>query len=497
VTVTLRVCDTSAESARVTADSSATLTWDYTEFRHRVRLFSLDITSAVSSSRCRNLCDLSLRGQNLVTFLDGAINYTLGSSNHLRLGLADARYNSTVTRDPKTRESATLPDIDPSRVEVIRNVQPKTPPAPSSLVFGHTFTDHMLTIPWRINEGWGAPKIQPYGHLKLEPSATVFHYANGLFEGLKAYRDTNGKVTLFRPDMNMKRMNTSAERIALPTFNGDAVIELMKQLIRLDRHWIPNEPGYSLYIRPTMIGTQAALGIAPPKEALLFVICSPVGPYYPRGFKPVALYGTTEYTRATHGGIGAFKLGANYAAGVAAQKAAGKLGYVQNLWLHGPEHHITEVGTMNAFVVFKRPDGGMTSCLPDADRSHSDGTCYPPLDGIILPGVTRDSVLALARNHASGKIKIPELTNKLVVSERPVTMKEVKDAAESGSLVEFFGTGTAAVISPVDRIGYLGTDIPIPTGPDGMGPVSRPIWNQLVGIQKGTIPSDWSVVVTE
>ncbi|KAI0824163.1 branched-chain amino acid aminotransferase II [Trametes gibbosa] len=381
-----------------------------------------------------------------------------------------------------TGERVQLPDIEASRLQITRTQQPKQPLPPSSLVFGHTFTDHMLTVPWRMTEGWGTPKIQPYAPLSIEPSATVFHYAHCLFEGLKAYRDPSGRVTLFRPDMNMQRMNTSAQRVALPTFNGEAMVELLKQLVRLDKHWIPDQAGYSLYLRPTMIGTQPALGIAPPKDALLFVICSPVGPYYPQGFKPVALYGTTEYTRASPGGIGAYKLGANYAAGVAAHKAASEKGYVQNLWLHGPEHYITEVGTMNAFVAFKQSDGSIELVTP-------------PLDGIILPGVTRDSVLALARDHIAGKLSIPELSEKLVVSERPVTMKEVKEAATNGSLVEVFGTGTAAVISPVDRIGYLGEDLSIPTGADGMGPVSRPLWKYLTGIQTGQIAHPWSVEV--
>ncbi|KAI8995295.1 branched-chain amino acid aminotransferase II [Trametes punicea] len=398
------------------------------------------------------------------------------------LRLVGARYSSSTAQDPMTGELAQLPDIEPSLLEVTRTQQPKQPPPPSSLVFGRTFTDHMLTVPWSILEGWGKPRIQPYGPLSVEPSATVLHYAHCLFEGLKAYRDPKGRVTLFRPDMNMKRMNTSAERIAMPTFNGAAMLELIKELIRLDKHWIPDEPGYSLYIRPTMIGTQPALGIAPPKEVLFFVILSPVGPYYPHGFKPVALYGTTEYTRASPGGIGAYKLGANYAAGVAAQKAAAQKGYMQNLWLHGPEHYITEVGTMNAFAVFKRSDGSVELVTP-------------PLDGIILPGVTRDSVLALAREHQAGKILVPELTDKLVVSERPMTMKEVKEAVKNGTLVEFFGTGTAAVVSPVDRIGYLGEDLHISTGPDGMGPITRPLWKYLTGIQTGAISHPWSVEV--
>ncbi|KII93455.1 hypothetical protein PLICRDRAFT_49502 [Plicaturopsis crispa FD-325 SS-3] len=389
-----------------------------------------------------------------------------------------------AVRDPMTGEFTSLPDIEPGRLEVTRTKTPRQPPPSSSLVFGHTFTDHMLTIPWNSSKGWGVPQIGPYAPLTLDPASTVLHYAQCLFEGLKAYRDANGKVTLFRPDMNMKRMNRSAQRIALPTFNGDALVELIKELVRIDKDWIPRDPGHSLYVRPAMIGTQTTIGISPPNDALLFVIASPVGPYYPKGFKPVALYGTTEYTRAAPGGTGAYKLGANYAPAVVAQKDAAKLGYVQNLWLHGPEHYLTEVGTMNMFIAFKRDDGALELVTP-------------PLDGMILPGVTRDSVLALARSHVDGTKRLPNLPENLVVSERPVTMAEVKQAAAKGQLVELFGAGTAAVISPVDRIGYMGEDVLIPTGPDGMGPISRPIWEELVGIQMGSIPSPWSVVVTE
>ncbi|KAJ7169634.1 branched chain amino acid aminotransferase [Mycena filopes] len=390
-----------------------------------------------------------------------------------------------LVADPMTGElMSSTPDIQPSRLQITRNTNPATPPPSQTLVFGHTFTDHMLTIPWDAVSGWGTPEIKPYGPFAMEPSATVLHYAQTLFEGMKAYRDEQGKVTLFRPDMNMKRMNNSARRIALPTFDGNALLDLIKQLIRLDKHWIPKEPGHSLYVRPTLIGTQKAIGVGPPNEALLFVILSPVGPYYASGFKPVALYGTTEFVRAAPGGTGAFKLGVNYAPGVLPQKSAAALGYSQNLWLHGEEHYLTEVGTMNMFVVFTKEDG-------------STEIVTPPLDGMILPGVTRDSVLTLAREHASGKNKLANLSDKLVVSERSVTMKEVKEAAAAGRLVEMFGAGTAAVISPVDRIGYMGEDVHIPTGEDGMGPVSRPIWTELVGRQWGTIPSEWSVPVTE
>ncbi|KAJ3883107.1 branched-chain amino acid aminotransferase II [Lentinula edodes] len=396
-------------------------------------------------------------------------------------GSASALPRRFYQTDTMTGEVVALPNIQPDRLQYIKTEKPRTPPPSKSLVFGHTFTDHMLTIPWSSLEGWGAPKIEPYGPLSLEPSSTVLHYAQTIFEGMKAYRDEHGNVTLFRPDMNMKRMNTSAARVALPTFDSDALLQLIKKLIHCERDWIPKEPGHSLYIRPTMIGTQKFIGIAPPSEALLFVICSPVGPYYPDGFKPIALYGTTEYIRAAPGGTGAYKLGVNYAPGVMPQKHAAQLGYTQNLWLHGPEHYLTEVGTMNLFVVLKKGD--------------AIELVTPPLDGMILPGVTRDSVLSLARNHVSGNYKLPNLPN-LVVSERPITMKEIQEAEASGNLVELFGSGTAAIITPVNRIGYLGKDIHIPTGEDGMGPVSRPIWTELVGRQMGSIPSEWSVPVT-
>ncbi|KAL4068354.1 aminotransferase [Scleroderma yunnanense] len=341
----------------------------------------------------------------------------------------------------------------------------------------------MLKISWTEGRGWGAPSIEPYAPLSILPSATVLHYAQAIFEGMKAYRQSNGKVTLFRPDMNMKRMNTSAARLALPTFDGDAFLECIRQLIALERHWIPTEPGHSLYIRPTMIGTNGTLGVQPPTEALLFVICSPAGPYYPQGFKPVPLHGTTEFIRAAPGGTGAYKLAANYAPGVIAQKMAAKAGYAQNLWLHGPEHYLTEVGTMNLFVALKGEDGVVELVTP-------------PLDGMILPGVTRDSVLTLARDHASGKKRLAGLPDQLKVTERPITMSEVKGAAESGRLVELFGAGTACVITPVEKIGYLGSDVIIPTGEDGMGPLSRSLWTQLTSIQTGEIESEWSYLVT-
>jgi branched-chain amino acid aminotransferase len=272
---------------------------------------------------------------------------------------------------------------------------------------------------------------------------------------MKAYRCEDGTIRLFRPDMNMARMNRSAARIALPQFNGDALIELIKKMVVLDSKWIPGEPGYSLYIRkssftlcgsssnpvvgPTMIATQNSLGVGPSSKALLFVIASPVGPYYATGFKAISLQATTEYVRAAPGGTGGYKLGANYSPGVVPQVEAAKKGYAQNLWLHGPKHELTEVGTMNLFVVIEN-EKGETELLT------------PPLEDLILPGVTRDSVLSLARDHVAGKIQVPGLPESgFVVSERKMTMPKLSELAKAGKVKEVFGAGTAAIVTSVDK----------------------------------------------
>ncbi|KAF8307531.1 branched-chain amino acid aminotransferase II [Clavulina sp. PMI_390] len=384
--------------------------------------------------------------------------------------------------DPMTGELTALPNIDERNVVIERSKSPKTPPLAKNLSFGKTFTDHMLSVEWSALTGWGTPRIHPYGPLGLEPSATVFHYAQTLFEGLKAYRDENGKVTLFRPDMNMKRMNKSAERIALPTFNGDAVVELMKKLVAMDAHWIPQEPGHSLYIRPTLIGTQTALGVGPSSTALLFVICCPVGPYYKGGFKPVKLLATTEFVRAFPGGTGGYKLGANYGPSVVPQVKAAKEGYDQILWLSGEDDELTEVGTMNLFICLK-------------GENDTIELLTPPLGDVILPGITRDSVISIAKEHISGKKKIPGLPDNLVFSERKINMGELVKAGKEGRLLEVFGSGTAAVVCPVDQIGYRGETIHIPTGEAGLPPITKGLLNEIWGRQLGTIESDWSVVV--
>ncbi|GAA5952119.1 hypothetical protein JCM3765_005201 [Sporobolomyces pararoseus] len=386
--------------------------------------------------------------------------------------------------DLMTGEVIRSADIDPSLLEIELTKNPKEIPPTSKLTFGRTFTDHMLTVPWNSETGWGTPKIQPYGPLHLDPSSTVLHYAPTLFEGMKAYKSKDGVARLFRPDKNMERMTNSARRLAFPDFTGENLEVLIKKLVEVDSKWIPTDPGTSLYIRPTMIGTQAGLGVGASTDVLLFVIASPVGPYYSTGYKPVKLLATTKYVRAAPGGTGSYKLGANYAGGVVPQMEAAAQGYQQILWLLGSEHTLTEAGTMNLFLVFKKEDG-------------TTELVTPPLgsDSVILPGVTRDSILSLARDHASGKTKLEGLPDKVTVSERSLTMKDVVKGREDGTLLEVFGSGTAAIVSCVEGIGYEDKLIDIPVGEDGLGDFARTMLREITGRQTGEIESEWSVLV--
>ncbi|KAI9595454.1 aminotransferase [Syncephalis fuscata] len=343
------------------------------------------------------------------------------------------------------------------------------------LVFGHTFSDHMFMAEWSANKGWDNPLIKPYGKIALEPSAVVFHYAFECFEGLKAYKDASGHIRLFRPDMNMDRLLRSTLRLTLPAFDTKEVLECLKELLKVEKRWIPTGKGYSLYIRPTMIGTQESLGVGPSNRAMLFIICSPVGPYYRTGFNAVSLSARTDAVRAWPGGTGNHKLGLNYSPCIKPQLEAAKEGYQQNLWLFGPDHHITEVGTMNCFTFLKNDDGEIELVTP-------------PLDGTILPGVTRDSILSLAREW-----------NEFKVSERPITMKEVLRASKEGRLIEMFGAGTACIVSPIKLINYLNHDINVPLNPKDpssqAGPLTKRFNDTLLGIQYGEIEHPWSVVV--
>ncbi|KAL2042868.1 hypothetical protein N7G274_004628 [Stereocaulon virgatum] len=371
---------------------------------------------------------------------------------------------------------ARLPDIDPKALSITKTTTPKLIVPPEELIFGRNFTDHMLTIEWTASQGWLAPRITPYQNFSLDPATCVFHYGFECFEGMKAYKNSEGQVRLFRPDKNMARFNKSSTRIALPSFSGAALIELISKFCAMEERFVPAGKGYSLYLRPTMIGTQRTLGVGPPGSALLFLIASPVGPYYPTGFKAVSLEATDYAVRAWPGGVGNMKLGANYAPCIAPQLQAAKRGFHQNLWLFGEEEYVTEVGTMNLFAAIRDKETGKKVLMT------------APLDGTILEGVIRDSVLDLARERLA-----PEGWE---VSERKFTMKELADAADDGRMLEIFGTGTAAVVSPVRRIGWKGRLVECGLREDQeVGEITKRMKDWIEGIQCGDEEHPWSIEV--
>jgi branched-chain amino acid aminotransferase len=326
-------------------------------------------------------------------------------------------------------------------------------------------------------QGWHAPTISPYRNLSLDPACSVFHYGLGAFEGMKAYRDSRGRVRLFRPELNMARMGRSMARLALgPALDEAGYLACLARFAAVEKGWIPEGDGYSLYLRPTVIGTQPTLGVGPSRSLKLFTIATPVGPYFPEGFKPLSIYAESAAVRAWPGGCGDTKLGGNYAPTILVQRAAAAKGYAQVLWLFGPNLNVTEVGTMNLFVLWRRPGDGALELLT------------APLDGTILPGVTRDSIISLARGWGE-----------FAVTERAFTMHELKEALEAGRVVEMFGAGTAAVVSPIKGVHFLGKDYAVPLDPGnasaGAGKATQRFWKELLDIQYGRKEHPWSVVV--
>uniref|UniRef100_A0AAR2IZT6 Branched-chain-amino-acid aminotransferase, mitochondrial n=1 Tax=Pygocentrus nattereri TaxID=42514 RepID=A0AAR2IZT6_PYGNA len=316
---------------------------------------------------------------------------------------------------------------------VEKSHDPKPKPDPSTLVFGKQFSDHMLTIHWSEKGGWEAPQIKPFQNLSLHPATSALHYSVQLFEGMKAFRGADNHIRLFRPMLNMERMYRSADRCCLPAFDKQELLECIKKLIEVDQEWVPYSSNASLYIRPTYIGMEPSLGVSRSGQALLFVIVGPVGPYFATGtFNPVSLLADPRYVRACRGGVGAYKMGGNYGPTIAIQTEALRQGCQQVLWLYGEDEEITEVGTMNLFIYWTTEKG---------ERE----LVTPPLDGIILPGVTRQSLLDLAREWGEFK-----------VTERTVVMKEFLEALKAGRVREVFGAGTACVVCPVGSLLYKG-----------------------------------------
>jgi branched-chain amino acid aminotransferase len=338
----------------------------------------------------------------------------------------------------------------------------------SQLGFGKIFTDHFFTMPWHTGRGWHDPLIEPYRQLQLDPTAMCLHYAQEIFEGMKAYRGKGGAIFLFRPMENIRRMNVSAERLCMPKIDEGLFLEALTRLVLLERDWVPRGSGTSVYIRPTMIATEPALGVHPANEYLFFIIMGPVGAYYPEGFAPTKIYVTEEYCRAVPGGTGHCKAGGNYGSSLYASKIAKDMGYTQVLWLDAIERkYVEEVGTSNMFFMI------------------GDELITAPLTGTILPGVTRDSVIRLA---GSWGVK---------VAERRISMDEVMAAIAGGTLREAFASGTAAIVSPVGQIYYRGVEHQI--GGGKTGPLTERLYNEILQIQYGMKddPFGWSMKISD
>lgn len=352
------------------------------------------------------------------------------------------------------------------QITVTKTTEPKTKPADQSkLGFGNYFTDHMFLMNYDLGQGWHDPRIVPYGPIALEPSAMCLHYGQEVFEGLKAYRTENGNILMFRPDRNMARLNVSNERLCIPQIDEDLALEAMRQLVLIDEDWIPTAEGTSLYIRPFIFAVDAHVGVHPAHHLIFCIILSPVGAYYPEGLNPVKIFVEQSYVRAVKGGMGFAKTGGNYAASLKAQDEAGAAGYTQVLWLDGLERkYIEEVGTMNVFFVI------------------DDEVITPALQGSILSGVTRMSCMEILRSRG------------LKVTERPITIDEVAAAADEGRLKEAFGSGTAAVISPIGELKWGDKVMSINGGE--IGEISQNLYDTLTGIQWGKIPDEFGWTVT-
>ncbi|AJS57528.1 branched-chain amino acid aminotransferase [Paenibacillus sp. IHBB 10380] len=342
----------------------------------------------------------------------------------------------------------------------------KDKPDEQHLGFGQHFTDHMFLLDYTSGQGWHDPRIVPYAPLVLDPAALVFHYGQAVFEGLKAYRTESDKILLFRPEKNMERLNHSNERLGIPNIDGNFIIHAIQTLIGIDQEWIPTGEGTSLYIRPFIIATEACLGVKISRTYKLIVILSPVGAYYSEGLQPIKINVESSYTRAVRGGLGTAKAAANYAASLKAQIEAQEEGYSQVLWLDAIEKkYIEEVGSMN---IFFKIDGKVIT---------------PKLNGSILSGVTRDSIINLLKSW------------NVLVEERQISMEEVYQASCDNTLEEAFGTGTAAVISPVGELFWMKTKMTINDGQIGV--LSQKLYDTITGIQTGVLPDtfDWTLEV--
>ncbi|GHU82537.1 branched-chain-amino-acid aminotransferase 2 [Clostridia bacterium] len=354
-----------------------------------------------------------------------------------------------------------------AEIKIELTINPKEKPSKdTALGFGRIFTDHMFLMNYDEGQGWHSPRIVPYGPFSLSPAAMCLHYGQEVFEGLKAYKTKSGKTLLFRPEKNMERLNVSNDRLCIPLINEEFAVEAIKQLVKIEDDWIPSEEGTSLYLRPFIFATDPFIGVHPAHHLIFAIICSPVGAYYPEGLNPVKIYVEENYVRSVKGGMGFTKTAGNYAASLKAQDESEKLGYTQVLWLDGIHRkYIEEVGTMNVFFVI------------------GDKIVTPSLQGSILSGITRMSSIELLRSWGYD------------VEERALAIDEVAEAYKNGQLKEAFGTGTAAVVSPIGELKWGNVNMQINN--KKIGSITQKLYDNLTGIQWGEVEDtlNWTTEV--
>jgi len=385
---------------------------------------------------------------------------------------------------------SSIHELDPNQMQITNIASPSQFEFKPSMLFGERYSDHLLSADWVRSEGWGAPRIEPFDNLSIHPAASSLHYGVQCFDGLKVYRGKHDdKLRMFRPIDHAKRFAHSAARMTMPAIPPEVLVELMERFIRHDKRFVPNDPDCSMYLRPTMIGTTAKLGVSPPESVKFFTIANPCGAYFQKGLRPMALLADPTYVRAWEGSAGGAKVGPNYGPVMLPQQLAHQKGFTQPMWLYPTkdgDYQITECGTLNLFVLWKKPGSSNEVELVTA-----------PVSDLILPGINRLSVVELVKQDAA---ILSETYGKITLVERPVLMSEFCAALEKGDVFEFFGTGTASNVVSVDKMHFNGKDYQIPVDPSdpnaGAGPLALRLRTLMTEIQNGTRANhEWAPVI--